>query len=373
MPSAGPARRFFRPTWAEVDLSLLRANLRLFKSRLSRRTKLLFVVKGNAYGHGAAACAKAAEGTRLADWLGVSSVEEGISLREAEVRLPILVLGSLFPFESFLAAAEYGLTPTVASLESAKRLVEAAARLKRRVYCHLKIETGMGRIGMTPEAAIGVARFLSAQKGVRVEGIYTHLSCAETDAAFTTRQLRRFQAALAEIARVSGPVELRHAANSAAALRRPASRYDMVRPGLALYGLYPGFEPILSLKTKVVFIKIVPQGTPLGYGASFKTRRRSKIATVPLGYADGVSRGLSNKGYALLGGRRCPIVGRVTMDMLALDATSAPQSRVGDDVVLIGRQGEDRITANEIAAALGTIPYEITTALSNRVPRVYLQ
>ena len=372
MSIPGPTRRFFRPTWAEVDLGLLRANLRRLRSLVGRRAKILFVVKGNAYGHGAAACAKAAERARLADWLGVSSVEEGVSLREADVRLPILILGSLFPFESFLAAAEYGLTPTVASLESAKRLVEAAERLKRRVDCHLKIETGMGRIGVTPEAATGVARFLSAHKRVRVQGAYTHLSCAEAGAAFTTRQLKRFTLALAGIARAAGPVELRHAANSAAALRRPLSRYDMVRPGLAIYGLYPGFEPILTLKTKVVFLKIVPKGTPLGYGASFRTLRRSKIATVPIGYADGVSRGLSNKGYALLGGLRCPIVGRVTMDMLTLDATAAPQARVGDDVVLIGRQQAQRITAAEIARTLGTIPYEITTALSSRVPRVYL-
>lgn len=367
------SRRFFRPTWAEVDLSLLRANLRRFKSRMPRGVKIMFVVKGNAYGHGAAACAKAVQAARAADWLGVSSVEEGIGLREAGVRLPVLVLGSLYPFESFLAAAEYGLTPTVASLESARRLVTVSERLKRRVSCHIKIETGMGRIGVTPAAAARVAEYLSAQKSVKIEGVYTHLSCADSNSGFTRAQLARFKGAVHDLSRIAGPIALRHAANSAAALKFPASRWSLVRPGLALYGLHDGFDPILSLKTKIVFIKKVPRGTPISYGAAYRTRRPSRIATVPVGYADGVSRGLSNRGWALLGGRRVPIVGKVTMDMLMLDATAAPQARVGDDVVLIGAQDRETITAGEIAKTLGTIPYEVTTALSGRVPRVYLQ
>jgi alanine racemase len=339
---------------------------------MPRSTKLLFVVKGDAYGHGATACAQAAQKARAADWLGVSSVEEGVVLREAGIHLPILVLGSLYPFESFLAAAEFGLTPTVASLDSARRLAEVARRLGRKVNCHLKIETGMGRIGMSPAAAVAAAVALAQDRLVRIEGAYTHFSCAETDRDFTAAQLRRFRGALRELARAGTSPRLRHAANSAAALRYPAARMDLVRPGLAIYGLHPGFAPVLSLKSKVVFLKTVPRGAAIGYGATFRARRPTKVATIPIGYADGYSRRLSNRGQALLGGRRCAIVGNISMYMLVLDATAVPGVRVGDDAVLIGRQGREEITAGEVAAAAGTIPYETTAALTARVPRTFL-
>jgi len=365
-------RRFFRPTWAEVHLGALRENLRRFRRRMPRATKLLFVVKGDAYGHGAPRCARAAQQSGLADWLGVSSVEEGVALREAGLRLPILVLGSLYPFESFLAAVEFGLTPTVASLDSARRLVEVARRRGRRVRCHLKIETGMGRIGMSPATAVEAARTLAEERLVSVEGVYTHFSCADSDPEFTAEQLRRYKRALADLARAGCAAPLRHAANSAAALRLPAARLDLVRPGLAVYGLYPGFAPVLSLKSKVVFLKTVPPGAAIGYGATFRARRRTRVATVPLGYADGFSRRYSNRGEALLGGRRCPIIGNISMDMLMLDATAAPGARVGDEVVIIGKQGREAITAAQAAAVVDTISYEVTTALTGRVPRAYL-
>lgn len=368
MTNGRPAapRRFFRPTWAEVDLAALRGNLQLFRSKMPRGVKLMFVVKGNAYGHGAVPCAKEAEKARLADWLGVSSVEEGVALREAGLKLPVLVLGSLFPFESFLAAAEHRLTPTIASLEGARRLVEAAKSSGRRVDCHLKVETGMGRIGVSPLAAVAVAEYLRTEPLVRLQGVYTHLACAEDDALFTKTQLKRFNEALAGV----GSVPLVHAANSAGALRYPAARFTLVRPGLALYGLYNGFTPILTLKSKLVFIKTVPKGTPVSYGATFRAKRLSRIATLPIGYADGWSRAHSNNGKVVVGGKLCPIVGRVTMDMTMVDVTDAPQARVGDDAVLIGAQ--KGATAQDAARRLGTIPYEITTALSARVPRVYL-
>lgn len=361
-------RRFFRPTWAEVDLSALRANLKQFRSR-TRPARLMFVVKANAYGHGAQACSRAAEASRLADWLGVSSVEEGVALREAGIKLPILVLGSLFPFESFLAAVEHKLTPTVASLESARRLVEAAKTTGRRVGCHVKVETGMGRIGVSPAAAMAVIEYLKTQPSVRVEGVYTHFSCAETDARFTREQMKLFKRLSASLPRRL----ILHAANSAAALRFPETRLDLVRPGLALYGLYPGFTPILTLKTKLVFIKTVAKGSPISYGAVYRAKRVARIATLPIGYGDGWARANGRGGQALVGGKRCPIVGRVTMDMTMLDVSGVPQARVGDDVVLIGAQGRDAITAGEVAQRLSTIPYEVTTALSSRVPRVYLQ
>ncbi len=365
-------RRFFRPTWAEIDLAALKANLRRFRVLMGSPTKLMFVVKGNAYGHGGASCALAAQKNRAADWLGVSSVEEGVVLREAGVKLPILILGSLYPFESFLAAVEYGLTPTVASLEAARRLSEAAKTLGRRVRCHVKVETGMGRIGVTPGAALEVFGFLAAHRSVVLEGVYTHFSCAETGRAFTKKQLALFKSSLSSLALTGLPRPIRHAANSAAALSYPASRLDMVRPGLALYGLYGDFKPVLTLKTKVVFIKNVKKGTPVSYGASYRCRRSSRIATLPIGYADGLSRGLSGRGAALVRGRRCPIVGKITMDMTMLDVTKVEGIRVGDDVVLIGSQGRETITAGDVARTLGTIPYEVTTAISSRVPRAVL-
>jgi alanine racemase len=365
------ARRFFRPTWAEVHLGALRENLRRLRRRLPRATRILFVVKGDAYGHGAAQCARAAQKARAADGFGVSSVEEGVALREAGIRLPVLVLGSLYPFESFLAAVEFGLTPTVASLDSARRLAEVARRLGRRVSCHLKIETGMGRIGMSPGAAAAAAAFLAEAGRVEIAGAYTHFSCAETDRDFTLEQLRRFKRALAGLAGAGVAPRLLHAANSAAALRYPAARLDLVRPGLAIYGLFPGFRPTLSLKSKVVFLKTVPRGAAIGYDAAFRARRPTRVATVPIGYADGWPRRLSNRGSALLGGRRCPVIGTVSMDMLMLDASAVPGARVGDDVVLIGRQGREEMTAGEVAAAAGTIPYETTTALTSRIPRTY--
>lgn len=331
----------------------------------------MFVVKANAYGHGAVLCAKAAERARAVDCLGVSSVEEGLALREAGARLPILVLGSLYPFESFLAAAEGGLTPTVASLESARRLVQVAAKLERPVACHLKVETGMGRIGVSPLAAVEVARYLLSEKGVRLEGVYTHLACAEDDADYTREQLARFRKACADIVALCGRrVPMLHAANSAAALRHPVSRLDMVRAGGALYGLCEGFAPVLSLKSRLVFIKTVPKGTAIGYGAAFRARAAMRVGTLPVGYADGLSRALSNKGHALVGGRRCPIVGRLAMDMLMLDLTRVPSAKVGDEAVLIGRQGREEISSVEIAEALGTIPYEVACAISTRVPRL---
>ena len=364
------SRRFFRPTWAEVDLGALTRNLRRIRAKMPARTGIMFVVKANAYGHDAALCARAAERARAADWLGVSSVEEGIALRDAGARLPVLILGSLYPFESVLAAVAHDLTPVVASLEAAKRLADVARTLKRRVDCHVKVDTGMGRIGASPEAALGIVRYLSRLKAARVQGLYTHLACAESDAAFTAEQLKRFRRVVDALSREGLRPPLVHAANSAGALRRPASRFDLVRPGLAAYGLFADFEPVLTLKSKIVFLKTVAKGTSVSYGASWRAKRPTRLATLPIGYGDGYARALSNRADVLVGGRRCPVVGSVTMDQVMVDVTGAPGARVGDDAVLIGRQGRAEIRAEELARLCGTIPYETATALSSRVPRV---
>lgn len=371
---SAPPQRFLRPTWAEVDLGALQFNLKRFKKLMPKGTRLLFVVKGDGYGHGAVPVARWAQEKRSADWLGVSSVEEGIALREAGVRLPILVLGSLYPFETFLAGVQYQLTPTVASLAGAQGLSEVARRVGARVSCHLKLDTGMGRIGMGWPSGLAVARYVSPANGLELEGVYTHLSCAESDPDYTRLQLKRFKAALGDIARAGLRVRYRHAANSAAALSIPASRLDLVRPGIALYGLGgKGFAPVMTLKTRVVYLKTVPAGSPIGYGAAYRTRRTARIATLPIGYADGLPRRLSNRGSVLVRGRRCPIVGMISMDMAMIDVTAAPGARVGDEAVLIGPSGSDRLAFGDWASWCDTISYEVVTRLGARVPRVYLQ
>jgi alanine racemase len=370
MKVSSPRRRFFRPTWAEVDLGAIKRNLRAIRGKMPAGTKIMFVVKANAYGHDAALCARAAESGRDADWFGVSSVEEGVALREAGVRLPILVLGSLYPFESVLAAVAHDLTPVVASLESARRLAEVAVKLGRRVDCHVKVDTGMGRIGASPDAALGVVRYLSQLKAVRVQGIYTHLASAEDDAATTAEQLKRFRRVVDALSREGLRPPLVHAANSAGALRRPASRFDLVRPGLAVYGLFPGFEAALTLKSKIVFLKTVPKGATVSYGGTWRAKRPTRVATLPIGYGDGYARALSNRAAVLVGGRRCPVIGRVTMDQTMVDVSAATEARVGVDAVLLGRQGGAEVSAGELAKLCGTIPYETVTALSSRVPRV---
>lgn len=364
-------RRFFRPTWAEIDLGALVGNLRLLRKRVGPRVKLMFVVKANAYGHDAVLCALAAQKARAADWLGVSSVEEGVALRGAGVKLPILILGSLYPFESVLAAAAHDLTPIVASLESARRVAEAALRLRRQINIHVKVDTGMGRIGLRPEAAVELLRELFLfRKQIPVQGIYTHMAKAEDDRSYTERQLSAFRKVLKSLDKEGLRPPLVHAANSAAALRHPGARFDLVRPGLAAYGLYEGFAPVLALKSKIVYLKTVPKGAAISYGATWRAKRVSRIATLPIGYGDGYPRALSNKASVLVGGERCPVVGRVTMDQVMIDVTAVPRARVGDDAVLIGRQDAAVISAAELAKQCGTIPYETATAISGRVPRV---
>ena len=247
---------------------------------------------------------------------------------------------------------------------------EAARRLRRTIDVHVKVDTGMGRIGVRPEAAPALVRSLALLPGVRVQGLYTHLACAESDAAFTALQLRAFRRVVDVLAREGLRPPLVHAGNSAGALRYPAARYDLVRPGLAAYGLYPGFEPILTLKSKIVFLKTVAKGATVSYGATWRAKRPTRVATLPIGYGDGYARALSGRADVLLGGRRCPVVGRVTMDQVMVDATGAPGARVGDDAVLIGRQGRGEIPVAELSRHCGTIPYETATALSSRVPRV---
>jgi alanine racemase len=304
-------------------------------------------------------------------------VEEGVSLRDRGVRKPILVLGSLFPFKSFEAALAHTLTPIVASVHSAQALGDLARAKNQSVPVHIKVDTGMGRIGVSPRNLPALVQAVQGHKSLVMEGIYTHLASADGDPEMTRRQIESFAQAVEE-ARRSGGKFMAHAANSAATLAFPEGRFDMVRPGLALYGVSPfsdgrfarELSPVLSWKTRVVYLKNAPSDTPVSYGGTFRTQRASKIATLPVGYADGYTRALSNRGKVLIGGRACPVLGRVTMDQIMVDVTDVPDVQVGNEAVLLGRQGESALTAAALAEWAQTISYEILCGISARVPRV---
>jgi len=366
------AGRILRPTCAEIRLSAVRRNLQKLK-RTAAPARLLFVVKANAYGHGAVELARLAERENLAWGFGVSSVEEGLALRGAGIISPVLVLGSLYPFESFVEALNADLMVTIASLDAARQAAGAARRLGKKAVCHIKLETGMGRIGARKPSVLKIYDELSASGAVSVAGLYTHLSSADSDPDYTGAQLSIFNETASELeARGARGLTL-HAANSSATVLYPVSRMDMVRCGIAAYGLFAGFEPALTLKTRVVFVKNVREGAYVSYNKSFRADRPMKIATIPAGYGDGYIRRFSNKADVLIGGLRCRVLGNVTMDMTMVDVTAVKDAAVGSEAVLLGRQGSEEITALELAAMADTITYEIVTLISARVPRIYVE
>jgi alanine racemase len=346
--------------------------------RCAEGRKILAVVKARAYGHGAVAVSRRLLGLG-ADMLGVALIEEGRELREAGITAPILVMGAQFPEQAGAIVAEK-LTPTVSTLSYAQALSTAAVTMKITVPVHVKIDTGMGRIGVPPDEALDFIAALSQLPGIDVQGVMTHFADADLrDKVFAANQLDRFQALITELDARGIRIPLRHAANSAAVLDFERALFTMIRPGLMLYGYNPleaGSEradlvPVLSLVTRIAFLKSVPAGVSISYGRTFVTQCESRIATLPIGYADGYSRALSNIGEVLVRGVRARIVGRVCMDMCMIDVTDIPGVCEGDDVVLIGAQGAERITADEIAVKTGTIAYEVLCGISSRVPRIY--
>ncbi len=366
-----PNQNFLRPTWAEIKLSALRKNLLKIQDIAGHTTKVMFVVKANAYGHGAVDVSRFAEQEVLAWGFGVSSVEEGIALRDAGIVSPVLILGSLYPFKSFVAAINRNLMVTISSLDAARQVIEAAHSAGKQAVCHVKLETGMGRIGARKPSVIKIFEELAGSRNAVIGGLYTHLACADSDPEFTARQLGYFLETAAEVAKYGAGKVIRHVANSAGMMNYPDSLWDMVRTGLAAYGLMEGFEPVLSWKTKIVFIKNVREGSYISYGKSFKAPRPMKVATLPVGYADGYVRRFSNTASVLVSGRKCPVIGNVTMDMTMIDVTDVGDAAVGSEVTLIGRQGKEEISAAALAELAGTIPYEVVTLISSRVPRVY--
>ncbi|MGI6128575.1 MAG: alanine racemase [bacterium] len=370
-----------RPTWAEIDLRGVKNNLVAIKSLVGPKVKVMSVVKANAYGHGAIEIAEtlAEAGT---DRLAVATLDEAVALREAGLRLPILVMGTNIPGEGVEAAIHYDIAQALCTEEFAQALSLAAKRLNKSAKVHLKIDTGMGRIGVRPEDAVGFMKKMDGLLGLKFEGVFSHFAVAdELDKEYTSQQERYFQEALNALSQEGYVFSCQHLANSAGILDFPETHFDMVRPGCILYGCWPGpdsqkkitLHSTLTLKTRIVFLKTVSAGTAISYGLTYTAPSERVLATLPIGYADGYPRGLSNKGYVLVRGKRCPIVGRVCMDQCIIDVTDLPGVALGDEVVLIGKQGDDEISVADLAELCGTIDLEILCGITSRVPRVYIK
>jgi len=336
------------------------------------------VVKADAYGHGAVAVTEALEKMGVARF-GVATVQEGITLREAGFRVPILIMGAWLP-EHGSEILNYRLTPIIYDADAAERLARLLPSDMRPYPVHIKTDTGMGRLGLSPEQTLSLLQSPPLRGPLRAEGLMTHLADADNeDPAYTKAQIQRFQGLVDQIERGGFRIPLIHAANSAAILFHPSAHFTSVRPGIMLYGYHtaspdrdaPDLVPVLRLTTKVVQVRGLPSGQRISYNGAFTTTRPSRIAVLPVGYADGYSRLLSNRGAVLIKEQRAPVVGRVCMDMTMVDVTDVADVRPGDEAVLIGQQGAQSISAVDLAAWLDTIPYEILCGIGPRVPRIY--
>jgi len=372
MPSSG------RPTICSIDHEALRWNLLQIRNKVGAKVKILSMVKANAYGHGAVAVAQTLADAG-SDAFGVAILEEGVELRQGGIRAPILVLAGAYE-DQLAEFFTHALTPVAHELTGLKHLEKAVNSHGKTLHVHLKIDTGMGRLGL---AAGESERWLPEIKKIsalRIEGVFSHFSHAESvEGDYTRQQLAIFTSVVERLRAEQIAPPLIHFANSAATITLPAAYFDMVRPGIMLYGVYPSpamasqitLKPVLSWKSKILQLKKVPAGTSISYGQTFVTKRESVIATLPVGYADGYQRLLSNRGAVLVGGQRAPVIGRVCMDLTMVDVTDIRNVKQGDEVVLLGRQGTAEISADEIAAWSNTISYEILTSISARVPRIH--
>ncbi|MBN1922617.1 MAG: alanine racemase [Anaerolineae bacterium] len=367
-------------THARIHLQNIRFNIEGIQRTIGPERKILIAVKANAYGHGAVEVSRMAEQIGVA-WLGVATVPEGLQLRAAGIRLPILKLSHAFP-EEMAAAVENDLTLAVCDRANAEALEGVCRALGRTAAVHLKVDTGMGRIGVTPEAAPTLAETIERScPHLRLQGIFTHLPVSDAaDPTYTQMQIARFKATVEAIhAAIGRRVEFVHCSNSGAVLAHPQAWLDMVRPGIMIYGFRPDAEtpatiplkPGLSFLTRISFLKQVEAGTSIGYGRTWVAPERTWIATIPAGYADGFNRLFSNCGRVLIRGRSYPIIGRVCMDQSMVNLGPETDARVGDEVVLIGRSGDEEISTYEWAEKLRTITYEVTCQINARVPRVF--
>lgn len=376
----------YRPTWAEVNLGNLAHNFYQIRKLLAPEVKIMVTVKADAYGHGLVPVAK-----RLvscgADYLGVASIDEGIKLRQARLNIPILVLGLVLK-KDIAPLFKYKLATTVCDTELAAALNHKAKFFGKPINVHIKVDTGMGRLGVLSKDAAEFVKKIHRLKFINIEGIFTHFALADMDEDFTSYQIDLFNRLISNLNKDGLYISLLHAANSMGVIGYKESHFNMVRPGLVIYGLYPkenfpaeagsrnmrekiNLKPVLSLKTKVIYIKRVPRGCGISYGHDYVTKKDTKIATLPIGYGDGYPRNLSNKAAVLIGGKRYKISGKICMDQIMVDVGDA-RIKIGDEAVLIGSQGQHKITTEELARLSGTIPYEIVCGLGSRIPRIYI-
>ena len=372
-----------RATRAEIDLQAFRHNFQNLRSHISPQTRIMAVVKADAYGHGALPCARVAVECG-ADYLGTGVIEEGIELRQSGLDVPILILGSIFPDEAE-DLVRHDLATIVCTLPLAQALAKEAEKQNKTVSVHIKIDTGMNRLGVLPENLPELLNQIRSLPNLKIEGVSTHFASADDeDLSITQAQLKKFQAALACLKKDDRP--LIHCSNTSALFKFTESHFDMVRPGLILYGALPSpslqavlsekenlspFKPVMQWKSRIILVKSIAKGQPISYSGSFTTQRGSLIATLPVGYADGLHRSLSNKMDVLIRGKRAPQIGNICMDMTLIDVTEIQDVQAGDEVVLFGKQEGQTITVDEMATKGGTIPYEILCNLGKRVPRIY--
>ncbi len=375
-------------TWAEIDLNAIAHNVQELRCITSPAARLMVAVKANAYGHGTVEVAGQALKSG-ADALGVARISEGIQLRKAGINAPVLIFGYTSPYEAAMLY-EFDLIQTVFSYETARALSDTASSLDIKINIHLKVDTGMGRLGLLPDSrraapadsAVEEVKSIARLSGLKLEGIFTHFATADwSDKSYAEKQFEIFSNFLDQLHKAGLKFSVKHAANSGAIIDMPQTHLDMVRAGISVYGLYPSDEidksgikllPAMSLKANIIHLKKVPAGFMVSYGITHKTKKPTTIATIPVGYGDGFSRMMSSNGYMLVRGQKAPIIGRVCMDLTMLDVGHIPEVEIEDEVVVFGHQGSASITADEIAKSTNTINYEVVTGISHRVPRVYL-
>ncbi len=359
----------YRPTWANIDLSAVRANARCIAKHVGP-AHMLAMVKANAYGHGAVELAKTLEPEPYLWGLGVATIEEGIELRQADIHKPILVVGSAAHRDALEVMREHQLHTTIHSLDDLQRVLDTPK--SHELALHLKFDLSIHRLGIPErDTAKALALVKEHTHQLNIQGLMTHLACAESDAVASRAHINAFEKLTTQI-----KTPWVHAANSAAAVAFAWARFNLVRPGLALYGVgfaaqHLDLRPALSLKSNIIALRDLPKGEGVGYDYTFRTKKAARIATVALGYADGYRVAMSNRAFMLVGGLRCPVVGRVSMDSTMIDVSHVPHCRVGDEVVVIGEQNHEQITTRELAAYATTHDYEILTAIGSRVPRFY--
>ena len=370
------------PTWIEVNLDAIAQNVRNIKKLIGKKTELMAVVKGNAYGHDVLEVVPVVlnnGATRLA----VARLEEGIFLRKAGITVPILVLGLTLKQQAELLVS-YSITPTVSEYEMIEELSKFAVKEERTAKVHLKVDTGMGRIGILPDHILDLVKKIKALKNIEIEGIFTHFSVAdEKDKTYTEMQFKKFMDVLTVLENEGIRIPVKHVGNSAALLDLPHMCLDLVRPGISIYGLYPSREvqktikliPAHTFKTRIAFLKELSAGQSISYGRTYTTNKeRTVVASLPVGYADGYNRLLSNQGEVLIRGKRFPVIGRVCMDQTLIDVTNLPQAETGEEVVLWGKQEQEEIMVEEIAEKVGTINYEIVHMPDKkRVPKLFIK